>query len=83
MHPIVAADLAKIVQSPLPFDQFDGATVLVTGANGFLPAYIVETLLRATASAAAGPRPSWGWCAARARLKPDLPSISVARTFGF
>jgi nucleoside-diphosphate-sugar epimerase len=45
MHPIVSADLAKITHASLPFDAFDGATVLVTGANGFLPAYMVEALL--------------------------------------
>jgi nucleoside-diphosphate-sugar epimerase len=42
---IVADDLKRIVDAPLPFDELDGATVLVTGANGFLPAYLVETLL--------------------------------------
>lgn len=44
-HPIVEADLAIITGSPLPWDQFSGASVLVTGAAGFLPAYLVETLL--------------------------------------
>ena len=43
---VVDADLARIADAPLPFEQFDGARVLITGANGFLPAYLVETLLR-------------------------------------
>lgn len=45
MHPIVEQDLAEITAAPLPWDEFSGSTVLVTGAAGFLPAYMVETLL--------------------------------------
>ncbi len=44
-HSIVEQDLDAIFQADLPWEQFDGKTVLVTGANGFLPAYLVETLL--------------------------------------
>ena len=33
-------------QNGLPWSRLDGHTVLVTGANGFLPAYMVETILR-------------------------------------
>ncbi len=44
-HPIVEEDLKRILSSPLPWDRFFGKTVLVTGANGFVPAYMVETLL--------------------------------------
>lgn len=42
---IVADDLAEITSAQLPWDDFSGATILVTGAAGFLPAYMVETLL--------------------------------------
>ncbi len=42
---IIEEDLARVAASHLPFDSFAGKTILVTGANGFLPAYIVETLL--------------------------------------
>ena len=42
---IVADDMAQITSASLPWDDFSGATVLVTGAAGFLPAYMVETLL--------------------------------------
>ncbi len=42
---VVEADLAKIAAAPLPFEELQGASVLITGANGFLPAYLVETLL--------------------------------------
>lgn len=44
-HPVVDEDLRRIVAAPLPWDSLRGATILVTGANGFLPAYMIETLL--------------------------------------
>jgi UDP-glucuronate decarboxylase len=42
---IVREDLEAITDAPLPWSCFDGKTVLITGANGFIPAYMVETLL--------------------------------------
>jgi UDP-glucuronate decarboxylase len=42
---IIQEDLARITSAGLPWTDFSGATVLVSGANGFLPAYLVETLL--------------------------------------
>jgi nucleoside-diphosphate-sugar epimerase len=42
---IVEADLAQITTSDLPWAALAGRNVLVTGANGFVPAYLVETLL--------------------------------------
>lgn len=44
-HPIVTEDLEAVLSAPLPWDDFAGKTVLITGAAGFLPAYMVETLL--------------------------------------
>ena len=44
-HRIVSEDLQKIVACPLPWERFAGKTVLITGANGFVPAYMLETLL--------------------------------------
>lgn len=44
-NPIVLGDLEAIVSAPLPWERLSGKTVLVTGASGFLPAYMVETLL--------------------------------------
>ncbi|MHB1022593.1 MAG: NAD-dependent epimerase/dehydratase family protein [Acidobacteriaceae bacterium] len=41
----IAEDLASIVNSPLPWHELSGATILVSGAAGFLPAYMVETIL--------------------------------------
>ena len=45
-HPIVQADLDRILAADLPWERFSGKTVLVAGAAGFLAAYLVETLLR-------------------------------------
>lgn len=45
MHPVVAEDLAHIAAQNLDWERFRGKAVLVTGAGGMLPAYMVETLL--------------------------------------
>lgn len=43
---IVQEDLDRIVEgSNLAWSELENKTVLISGANGFLPAYIVETLL--------------------------------------
>ncbi|MCL4512105.1 MAG: NAD-dependent epimerase/dehydratase family protein [Bacteroidetes bacterium] len=42
---IIQEDLEFITGSDLPWSVFEGKTVLIAGANGFLPAYMVETLL--------------------------------------
>ena len=44
-HRIKTEDLNTIVRADLPWSQFDGATVLVSGASGFIGSNIVETLL--------------------------------------
>jgi UDP-glucuronate decarboxylase len=44
-HPVVTEDLAAIAAAPLPWERLAGRTVLVSGAAGFLPAYMVEALL--------------------------------------
>ncbi len=44
-HSVVTNDLQEIVSEPLPWEQFAGKTILVTGANGMIPAYLVETML--------------------------------------
>jgi len=43
-NPVVLQDVARILNQPLPWQLLNGATVLVSGAGGFLPAYMVETL---------------------------------------
>jgi nucleoside-diphosphate-sugar epimerase len=42
---IVEADLREITDDPLPFERFRDRTILVSGAAGSLPAYLVEALL--------------------------------------
>lgn len=44
-NPIIEEDLKNITDSPLPWRLFEGKNILISGANGFLPAYLVETLL--------------------------------------
>ena len=43
--PVVARDLDEILARDLPWQQLAGWTVLVTGASGMLPSYVVRTLL--------------------------------------
>ncbi len=45
MNSIITEDMQFITKADLPWRELEGRTVLVTGANGFLPAYVVETLL--------------------------------------
>jgi UDP-glucuronate decarboxylase len=45
LHRIIAEDVSAIAATPLPWPRLTGKTVLITGAAGFLPAYLVETLL--------------------------------------
>ncbi|WP_455668161.1 NAD-dependent epimerase/dehydratase family protein [Phocaeicola sp.] len=46
MNPIISSDVAQILSSTLiDWNRFSGKTVLITGANGMLPAYMVFTLL--------------------------------------
>jgi len=42
---IIEEDLKNITSSNVDWLQFNEKTILVSGANGFLPAYIIETLL--------------------------------------
>jgi UDP-glucuronate decarboxylase len=45
-HPIETADMAGIVATPgLDWQRLAGQTVCITGASGFLPSYMVETML--------------------------------------
>ena len=51
---LINEDLDFILKSDLPWDSFSGKSVLITGASGMLPAYMVETLLRLNAGKGAG-----------------------------
>jgi hypothetical protein len=44
-HRIIEEDLIRIVSAELPWPNVDGTTVLITGAYGFVAAYITEALL--------------------------------------
>ncbi len=44
MNTIIRQDIENILAQDLPWDKLSRASVLVTGANGFLPAYMVECL---------------------------------------
>ena len=41
----IEKDFEQITRVALPWSKLEGRTVLVSGANGFLPSYLVETLL--------------------------------------
>lgn len=45
MHRVVREDLTAVIESSTDWESLHGKTILVTGASGFLPAYVVETLL--------------------------------------
>jgi len=42
---IIEEDLERIISSDLPWKNLKNSTILISGANGFLSAYMVETLL--------------------------------------
>lgn len=45
MHGIIREDLEAILDASVEWDVLRGKSVLVTGANGFLPAYMIESIL--------------------------------------
>ncbi len=44
--PVIQEDIERIVSVDLPWHELKGANVLVSGAAGFLPAYMVEVLIK-------------------------------------
>ncbi len=50
---MIQEDVERIARAPLPWERFEGKTVLITGANGFLPAYMVEVLTHLSETGAA------------------------------
>lgn len=44
-NPVISEDIAVLQESGLNWEKLKGKTILITGANGFLPAYMVYTLL--------------------------------------
>ena len=45
MHKIISEDINEIISSNIPWEKFQGKTILISGASGFLPSYIVHTLM--------------------------------------
>jgi nucleoside-diphosphate-sugar epimerase len=45
LNPVIKQDIASIASAFGHWQQFKNKTVLISGANGFLPAYLVETFM--------------------------------------
>lgn len=45
MNKIISEDIKNILKENLPWEKLVGKTVLISGASGFIPSYIVNTLL--------------------------------------
>ena len=45
MNKIIRDDVIRIISEELPFEKFYGKTVLISGANGYVPAYFVHTFV--------------------------------------
>jgi len=45
MHSIIREDMEFIVSADLPWGELEGKKILISGGNGFLPSYMVETIL--------------------------------------
>ena len=45
MDPIIKTDIQYVAGADLPWGEIDNTTVLISGANGFLPSYLVFSLL--------------------------------------
>ena len=43
--PVIAGDMTRILSSDIEWSRLAGASILVTGAAGFLPAYLVEVVM--------------------------------------
>lgn len=45
LNPIIKEDMKFIIKSKIPWNNLQGKTILISGANGFLPSYMVKTIL--------------------------------------
>jgi UDP-glucuronate decarboxylase len=45
MNPIIREDIEKIIETSQFWARFKNKVILISGANGFLPAYLVDTLI--------------------------------------
>lgn len=46
MNNIIKEDINNIINSDINWNRFEGKTILITGANGMLPSYLVLTFLK-------------------------------------
>jgi len=46
LDPIVLEDLDRLLAGDIPWQEFSGRTVMISGASGFLPSWMLLTLLR-------------------------------------
>ena len=53
-NPIINEDISRILAEDLPWNTLAGSTVLVAGASGMIPSYVVYTLLGLNNSYKAG-----------------------------
>lgn len=51
---IVSEDVRNIIAKNIPYERFFGKTVLISGANGYVPAYFVHTFITLNDDRAAG-----------------------------
>ena len=54
MHKIICEDVQNIISEKLPYEKFYGKTILISGANGYVPAYFVHTMIALNDERAAG-----------------------------
>ena len=45
MNKIITDDVRTVLNSPIPWKKFEGKSILITGATGMVPSYLVFTLL--------------------------------------
>jgi UDP-glucuronate decarboxylase len=45
MEAIIKEDLEFIISAKIPWHKLEGKNILISGANGFLPSYMVKTIL--------------------------------------
>ena len=43
---VIDQDILNIINNPLPWEKLKNNTIIISGASGFVPSYIVETLVK-------------------------------------
>lgn len=55
-HPVIEEDMARVLAQPVPWGELSNARILVSGAYGFVVAYVVEAILYANETLNLGAR---------------------------